>query len=286
MRHAKREGGGRNSLVFPLRDMLRLLPSFAIYCICYIAPYCWSFLSSFGDNSRLSGFVGLENYGVLFRDGYYLLSLQNTLLFLFASITITLTIAVILAHLMYSFHVFRPVIVVLLIPFFLPAPSITVIWRVMMGNVSGIAEFLDLKDADWKFISLLFLFVWKNVGASVALLLSGLCAVDPDIFSAGHLDGASRRVQLYRIEIPLLKHVIMFVLLYLFMNGVRIYRECYLLYGGYPPASVYFVPHYINNYFARLDYSLLCCAATVFSHLILAVFCGIWILLRKEEDEL
>lgn len=105
----------------------------------------------------------------------------------------------------------------------------------------------------------------------------------PSVLSAAELDGASKRQLLCKIELPLLRHVITFAIIYLLMNGVRVFRESYLLYGGYPPTNLFFVQHYINGYFARLDYSLLSSAAVVFSHIVLALFYIIWSILRKGD---
>ena len=114
-------------------------------------------------------------------------------------------------------------------------------------------------------------------------MLVGMRGMDSSILGAAELDGASRWQLLCKIELPLLRNVIIFAIIYLLMNGVRIFRESYLLYGGYPPTNLFFVQHYINGYFARLDYSLLSSAAVVFSHVVLALFYIIWRVLRKGD---
>lgn len=272
-----------NTLVFPVRDMIWLLPGVVMYCLCYAVPYLISFLSSFLNNSNLSEFAGFENYQALFSDGFYWLSLKNTLLFLFIAIGMTLVLSILIAHALFSLQYPQPLVLLLLIPFFLPSSSLSALWRAMMGNKSWLVQFLHPRDESWKFHSLLLLFLWKNVGVAICLILAGLHGIDPSILYAGELDGASRRQLLCKIELPLLRHVITFAIIYLLMSGVRIFRESYLLYGGYPPTNLFFVQHYINGYFARLDYSLLSSAAVFFSHMVLILFYIIWSILRKGD---
>jgi multiple sugar transport system permease protein len=280
---AHHKHGKYNKLVFPARDMLWLIPGTAMFCLCYVIPYFVSLLSSFLSNAETPEFVGLENYRVLFSDGFYWLSLKNTLLYLFLAIELTLILGLFIAYAFFMLRHLQALVVLLLIPFFLPFASISALWRSMMGNSSQLVQFLHPRDASWKFLSLLLLFLWKNVGVATCLILVGRHGIDPSVLSAAELDGASKRQLLCKIELPLLRHVIIFSIIYLLMNGVRIFRESYLLYGGYPPANLFFVQHYINGYFARLDYSLLSSAAVVFSHIVLVLFYIAWSILHKGD---
>lgn len=274
-----------NPLIFPARDALWLLPGAVMFCLCYLLPYGMSFGSSFLGESLASGFVGLENYRVLLGDSIYWLSLKNTLLFLALAIGVTLLLSVALAHVLFSYRFLQPFVVVLLIPVFLPASSMAALWCAMMGSRSPLLQLVSMKAEQWKYLSLLLLFVWKNAGAATSLLLVGLRQIEPSILSAAQIDGASKRVLLCKMELPLLRAMLAFALIYLTMNGVRVFRESYLLYGGYPPQTLYFVQHYINSYFVRLDYGLLSSAAVVFSNLVLVLFYLLWHLLRRGEEE-
>ena len=272
-----------NTLVFPARDMLWLIPGAAMFCLCYAVPYFVSLLSSFLSNAEAPEFVGLENYRALFGDGFYWLSLKNTLFYLLMAIGMTLILSIFIAYAFFTLRPLQPLVVLLLIPFFLPSASFSALWRAMMGNSSPVVQLLHPRDENCKFFSLLLLFLWKNVGVAACIILVGLNGIDPSVLSAAELDGASKWQLLCKIELPLLRHVITFAIIYLLMNGVRIFRESYLLYGGYPPTNLFFVQHYINGYFARLDYSLLSSAAVVFSHIVLTLFYIIWSILRKGD---
>lgn len=272
-----------NTLVFPARDMLWLLPGTVMYCVCYVLPYLSAFLSSFLSNASTPEYVGLENYQALLSDSFYWMALKNTLLFLLVIIGSILLLSILMAHALFSLRALQSLVLLMMIPVFLPASSISALWRAMMGSRSWLVQWLHPKDENWKFFSLFLLFLWKNAGVTTSLLLVGMRKIDASILSAGELDGASKWQLLTQIELPLLKHVMVFAIIYLLMNGIRIFRESYLLYGAYPPMKLFFVQHYINMYFARLDYSLLSSAAVVFSNVVLGGFVIIWSILRKGD---
>ena len=146
----------------------------------------------------------------------------------------------------------------------------------MVGSGSILVRLLQPRDEQWKYLSLFLLFIWKNAGIAAALYLTGMRALDGEVLDAARTDGANGRILFFRIELPQLRNMTVIVLLCLMMSGVRIFRESYMLFGAYPPANLYFVQHYINLNFARLNFGLLSAAGTVFSALVLGIFALLW----------
>ena len=172
-----------------------------------------------------------------------------------------------------------------LLPLFLPSSSIAVLWRVLFGSGSALVKLLKPMDAQWKYVTLTVLCVWKNMGAVTALALIGMLEIPHSVFDAAEIDGANKRVMFFRIELPLLRHITMFSVLYLFMNGLRVFRETYLLYGSYPPANLYFVQHYITSHFESLDLSLLSGASVIFSLSSMRLFGLAWLILKRGRSD-
>lgn len=98
-------------------------------------------------------------------------------------------------------------------------------------------------------------------------------------------DGAGRPKAMLRIALPLLRPVTLFGIIYLAMNGLRIFRESYLLCGKYPPKNLYFIQNYVNNHFSKLDYSLLSAGSTLFALIVTVAFAVIWLLLGRKDGE-
>jgi len=132
--------------------------------------------------------------------------------------------------------------------------------------------------------TLLTLYLWKNIGAVNLLFLIGLQGIEPSVFDAASVDGASHRTIAIRIALPMLCTVTLFAIIYLAMNGMRIFRESYLLYGMYPPKPLYFIQNYVNNHFTKLDYGLLSAGSSLFALVMTGLFLCIWLFLQRKED--
>lgn len=154
----------------------------------------------------------------------------------------------------------------------------------MMGGSSWLMRTLKPRDADWKYITLLTLYLWKNIGAVNLLFLIGLQGIEASVFDAASVDGASHRTIAIRIALPMLCTVTLFAIIYLAMNGMRIFRESYLLYGMYPPKPLYFIQNYVNNHFTKLDYGLLSAGSSLFALVMTGLFLCIWGFLQRKED--
>ena len=274
----------RSQLVYPARDMRWFIPGFLGWLLLYAVPFVLSLVTSLMADSAEVRFAGLDHYRDLFSDPYYLMAVKNSVFFLFPVVLAVMALGILTAQLLFTVPRLRGLLVVFLLPLFLPAPSITAIWNAMVGSGSLIARLLQPRDEQWKYLSLFLLFVWKNTGITAALYLTGMKALDEAVLNAARIDGAGGWIMFFRIELPQLHNIAVIALLYLMMNGVRIFRESYMLFGAYPPPNLFFVQHYINLGFARLDFGLLSAAGTVFSALLLLIFSLLWKQLKHREE--
>ena len=274
-----------NELVYPRQDMKWFIPGFLGWLLLYFIPFVLSLISSFMTDNANATFAWFDNYIIIFRDSYFFLSLKNIVFFLLIVIIFTIILGLTIAQILFVTHRIQGILLFFLLPLFLPAPSIAAIWNVMIGSGSPLAGLLRLYDEQWNFLSLFMLFLWKSIGATAALYLTGMRAINKSIFYAAQVDGANKKALFFRIELPMLRNISAFALLFLLMNGVKIFRESYMLYGAYPPPNLFFVQHYINLSFARLDFGLLSAAGTVFSIFIVCVFSIIWKCLSRGEDD-
>lgn len=279
-----------NRMTYPPQDVLFLLPGLLGFAMCYLLPFAASLLHSFLEDGLETRFAGLQNYASILQNAYFQLAIGNTMLFLLLTLLISLTLGFLLASLLFhpgSGQAARmpAVAFVLLIPIFLPTSAIVSFWKGMMGSSSWIVQLLRPRDAQWKYFTLVTIYLWKNLGAVNLLFLTGLNGISREVFDAARVDGAGRPRMMLRIALPLLRPVLLFAIIYLAMNGLRVFRESYLLYGSFPPKELYFIQNYINNHFAKLDYGLLSAGSTIFAALVIAAFSLIWAILRKREGE-
>jgi ABC-type sugar transport system permease subunit len=81
----------------------------------------------------------------------------------------------------------------------------------------------------WIKPAIIILFIWRWTGWNMVIYFAGLQGIDPELYDAAKIDGASYP-QLFRyIALPLLKPIILFSLILSFVGGITIFDEPYLL---------------------------------------------------------
>lgn len=280
----------RNKWLYPKWDVLCLLPGLLGFALWYLVPFASSMVRSFLSDDAAARFVGLQNYVSICQNSYYTLSLRNTTLFLVEAIVLCLVLGFVLSALLFRMErrdkASMPLVsMVLLIPIFLPTAAVVPLWKAMFGTNTWLVQHIQMKDSSWKYLMLMMIYVWKNVGAVNLLFLTGLNAIDRSVFDAARVDGAGKPRVMLKIALPILRPMTLFGIIYLAMNGLRIFRESYLLCGQYPPKNLYFIQNYVNNHFSKLDYSLLSAGSTLFALIVTVAFAIIWLLLGRKEGE-
>jgi cellobiose transport system permease protein len=81
----------------------------------------------------------------------------------------------------------------------------------------------------WIKPAIIILFIWRWIGWNMVIYLAGLQGIDPELYDAAKVDGASYPQQFLYIALPLLKPVILFSLVLSFVGGITIFDEPYLL---------------------------------------------------------
>lgn len=249
------------------KEALLLMPGLLGVLAFYVLPmwgvgrYSLSF-SAF-DNT----FVGLHNYAQVLRNPYYQLALINTFRFSLVSIPALLVLALILAHLVQGRHRFLQA--TLLLPGFIPSAAVVGIW---LSFSTAFYSFLTVPEGQLQEAAILSLFLWKNIGVFTLIMLSALKNVPAEVTEAACVDGASALRQVLSIRLPLMLPHIMFAAIYALVCSLKIFRESYLMFGSYPEKNVYFIQHYMNNHFSKLDYHTLSSSSILFFLPLLLIF--------------
>lgn len=100
----------------------------------------------------------------------------------------------------------------------------------------------------------MLLYLWKNIGYAVILLLAGLAMIPREYMEMARMDGAGRWKCLYYIRLPLLGPMILFTALISLLNAFKCFREAILIGGNYPHESIYMLQHYMTNNFNNMNY--------------------------------
>lgn len=133
------------------------------------------------------------------------------------------------------------------------------------------------------FGSVLVLYLWKNTGYSMILLLAGLMTIPQEQYNCAKLDGAGEIQMFFYITTPQMWYSLFFTFLFSMINGFKCFREIFLLGGEHPDKQVYMLQHYLNNNFESLNYRNLS-AVSVLLFLVITIVLGLAYagVLRKE----
>lgn len=211
-------------------------------------------------------FVGLSNYAAVLGSSSFQLALGNTVQYLLLALPLGMVLSLLLA--LVVFHYWRRSALLqasFLFPLAVPCAVTVALLRLFFqedGVANAALRQLGLPQQDWlasvwAFCILLGLYLWKNLGYNIILLLAGLSAVPESCLEAARVDGASGWQRFHFIIAPLLKPQLYFVLLVSLANAFKNFREMLLLGGDTPDSSVYLLQHYINNNFAYGNYARL-----------------------------
>ncbi len=257
-----------------LREMRRtrwfFMPSLIGVSIFFLIPFLVVIYYSMVDNPVSGNFVGLSNFAALLRNMAFRRAAANTATFSLIAVPLAvilpLLIAILLMQKIPMKSLFRTV---LISPLMVPIASIVLIWEVLFHNNGVVNEWIlalggtaiDWFKSDFSQLTIVILYLWKNVGYNMILFMAALAGIPKDITEAAALDGASGLQTFFRIKVPYLSSTILFVTILSVINSFKVFREVYLLTGDYPYDSLYLLQHFMNNMFKSLDYQKLSSAA-------------------------
>ncbi len=189
----------------------------------------------------ISKFVGLENFGFLWRDQRFWNAFQNTVYFTAVSVALELLLGLAIAILLH--RVFRGkglMRTIILIPWAIPTVVSAKMWEWLYNGDYGLINYLLGEKINWLGSPLLalnaaiFMDVWKTTPFVALLLMAGLQTIPLDLYQAARVDGASNWAQFKSITLPLLKPVILVVLIFRTLDAFRVFDAIYVLTGGGP----------------------------------------------------
>lgn len=209
-----------------------------------------------------SEWVGLSNFTYLFRNDADIL-IRNTLLYNTAFIILDLFFGIVIAIMVTDvFHkkarkLYQSAI---LLPFLVSMVIVSYIVYAFLstenGMLNSILETLGQEEVSWyatprywPFI-LSFVHLWKGVGYGCMIYIAGIAGIDPALYEAAKLDGASKWQQIRFITLPALVPSLTTLLL---LSVGRIFNSDFGLFYQVPQNSgaLFDVTNTIDTYVYR-----------------------------------
>lgn len=233
-------------------------------------------------------FIGLVGYGNLFSNDVLQMAMGNTLKFLVVGIGLNLLLAYAIAlFLKNRVKKHQALQSVILLPYVMPVVGTVLLVDILfsqagLGNL--LLNALGLPARDWlhsgaAFWVVVLLYLWKNIGYSVILLLSGLATIPDEQYEAASIDGAGGWKLFRYITAPQMWYSVFFAGVFSLINAFKCFREIFLIGGKYPHESIYMLQHFINNCFEKLSYSKMAVASILLTLAVTGLFvlCYYWV---------
>ncbi|WP_254716446.1 carbohydrate ABC transporter permease [Actinomadura sp. WMMB 499] len=127
----------------------------------------------------------------------------------------------------------------------------------------------DPSTALW---SVLAVMVWTQIGFPLVIFMSGLQRVDPSLYEAAEIDGASWARRFWHVTVPQIRPEIFVVLLWTTIAALKAFPQIFVLTKGGPGGATN-VPSYYSyvNFFEKQDVGYGSAIATVLTLVIIAL---------------
>ena len=161
---------------------------------------------------------------------------------------------------------------------------VSILWSMMyhsqLGLINsllsaiGIPPMAFLSDQNRALPALTAMMIWKEVGFSMIIIMAGLKGIPHVYREAAIVDGARRWDIFWRITLPLLKRVIMFVVVTQTIFSFQVFVPVYAMTKGGPMDSTKVIVYYIYQYgflFQDMGYASAMSIATLFLLLLISM---------------
>ncbi|MFV0381499.1 MAG: carbohydrate ABC transporter permease [Breznakia sp.] len=240
---------------------LLVSPSMILISILVFIPMIQSFITSLQSGlANNLHFVGFDNYIGLLSDATFLKAAGNTVLYLLIQVPIMIVLSLFIASVLNDQKLkgktfFRTAI-------FLPCITSLVAYSLVMKSLfsgDGLINQLLLNlhlisdpihwitDAFWAKILIIIAITWRWTGYNMIFYLSGMQNIDPSIYEAAEIDGASSFTKFTKITVPMLKPVILFTTITSTIGTLQLFDEVVNITKGGPANATATLSQYIYN---------------------------------------
>ncbi len=277
-----------------------LIPFFVVYVVFSLIPMLQTFYYSFFEN-YMSGlktigpnFVGLENYKTLLTEGDLLKYLYNTLVMWIIGFVPQIAVSLLLAAWFTDNRLklkasgfFKTVIYM---PNLIMASAMSMLFFTLFSNngpinmmlidagvVAEPIHFMSSTGGARSLIAIMNFLMW--FGNTTIILMAGMMGIDPGLFEAAEVDGATSTQVFTKITLPLLKPILTYTIITSLIGGLQMFDLPQILTNGAggPDRTTMTLIMYLNKHLFNKNYGM----AGALSVLIFIVTGGLSIMVFK-----
>ncbi len=256
-----------------------LIPFVLTYIIFQLVPLISTVWNSFFENYRSGltqvgpNFIGLGNYFSMFSSGDIWVYLKNTMIMWILGFVPQILISLLLGawfsnermHLKGATF-FKTVIY---LPNLIMASAFAMLFFTLFadtGPINSILVSMGILSEPYKFmthvgsarglIALMNLLMW--FGNTTILLMAGMMGIDPALFEAAEVDGATSTQVFTRITLPLLRPILIYVMITSLIGGLQMFDVPQIFTNGTgdPAQSTMTLIMYLNKHLFSKNYGM------------------------------
>ena len=256
-----------------------LVPFIVVYVIFQLIPMFSTIYNSFFEN-YMSGltevgpnFVGLQNYIKLFEGGDIWIYAKNTMILwimcFVPQIFLSLLLGAWFSDVRLKLKGSRFFKTVIYLPNLIMASAFSMLFftlfaesgpinslLIQMGFITEPYKFLSNVGSTRGLIAFMNCLMW--FGNTTILLMAGMMGIDTSLFEAAEVDGATSTQVFFRITLPLLRPILVYVLITSLIGGLQLFDVPQILTNGTgnPVRSTMTLIMFLNNHLYSKNYGM------------------------------
>jgi len=267
---------------------LFILPAFALYMLFVGLPIAQVAVYSLlrFDNGIVQGFAGVSNYLRLGSDGVFWAALGHNAVWVVLTLAFPLMAGLLLSAILaeMSPRTVRVLGAIYFLPRTIPLVVAGIIWGWIYNPLFGLANWgLDiaglgdlagawLAEPSSALVSLNIVGAWTFFGFCVVIYLAAIQSVDPSLYEAASLDGATWWQRFRFITVPLLKSTTLFLGLYAAIEAMRFFDLVWVTTQGGPGyATEVLTTHIYKTFFLVGDFGYAAALSVVLLAIVLTI---------------
>lgn len=286
------------------------IPFVVVYVIFSLYPTINTALLGFTNAKGMTGLTNWEflEWGSLFKNFQQVLknpifvkSLKNTIILWVVNFIPQISLALILTAWFTSRRNELKGQGLMKVIFYMPniitAASIALLFNKLfaypVGPVNSLLQSLGILDAPTDFLSsssstrgiISFIQFWMWYGHTMIILISGVLGINPELYEAAELDGASGSQMFWKITIPNLKTILLYTMITSMIGGLNMYDIPQLFNKGNPANSTLTTNMYIYNQAFSGSYMYARAAAASMIMFIIIAIASIFVFLAFNDEK-
>nr|WP_315429545.1 sugar ABC transporter permease [uncultured Albidiferax sp.] len=234
-----------------------VLPAFIGFALFYAWPTLRAIGISFTDWNMLRApkFIGLDNYARMLDDGKFWQGMKLSAIYVVLNIPLQVVLGLFLAVSMDRLTKSLFVKSIVLLPYLLSNVLVALMWFWMLDPLLGVVDALIMQvgferqpffgSPDQALLTVAAVNIWRHMGLVSMLFLAGLQNIPRNLYEAAALEGASEWQMFWRITLPLLRPVMVFVLVTSVTGSFQIFDTIAVTTAGGPLDSTRVIVYYI-----------------------------------------